>query len=56
MYYFSRRVCEVTLLGNHQFTIKQQKYKVSEALKTGEASVLFGESYIVACACARPDG
>ncbi|EPT03115.1 hypothetical protein FOMPIDRAFT_1022483 [Fomitopsis schrenkii] len=35
------RVCEVTLLGNHEFTIKQQKYKVSEALKTGEASVLF---------------
>ncbi|KAH9938737.1 uncharacterized protein B0H18DRAFT_968533 [Fomitopsis serialis] len=35
------RVCEVTLLGNHEFSMKQQKYKVSEALKTGEASVLF---------------
>ncbi|KAH9918167.1 uncharacterized protein B0H18DRAFT_1032281 [Fomitopsis serialis] len=31
----------VTLLGNHEFSMKQQKYKVSEALKTGEASVLF---------------
>ncbi|TFY59827.1 hypothetical protein EVJ58_g5534 [Rhodofomes roseus] len=38
---FWRRVCEVTLLGNHEFSMKQQKYKVSEALKTGEASVLF---------------
>ncbi|KZT74519.1 hexokinase [Daedalea quercina L-15889] len=35
------RVCEVTLLGNHEFSMKQQKYRVSEALKTGEASVLF---------------
>ncbi|KZT12617.1 uncharacterized protein LAESUDRAFT_718896 [Laetiporus sulphureus 93-53] len=35
------RVCEVTLLGNHQFRIRQQKYRVSEALKTGEASALF---------------
>ncbi|KAI0685988.1 hexokinase [Cytidiella melzeri] len=35
------RVCEVKLLGNHEFTLRQQKYKVSDALKTGEASVLF---------------
>ncbi|OCH95887.1 hexokinase [Obba rivulosa] len=35
------RVCEVQLLGNHQFHLRQQKYKVSEALKTGEASALF---------------
>ncbi|THH01755.1 hypothetical protein EW026_g995 [Hermanssonia centrifuga] len=35
------RVCEVRLLGNHEFTLRQQKYRVSDALKTGEASVLF---------------
>ncbi|BGP16477.1 hypothetical protein JCM10213_007917 [Rhodosporidiobolus nylandii] len=35
------RVCEVTLLGNSKWTMKQQKYKVSEALKVGEASALF---------------
>ncbi|KAI0346990.1 hexokinase [Trametopsis cervina] len=35
------RVCEIKLLGNHEFTLRQQKYKVSEALKTGEASALF---------------
>jgi hexokinase len=28
--------------GKHNFTLRQQKYKVSEALKTGEAKVLFG--------------
>ncbi|PSS36844.1 hypothetical protein PHLCEN_2v1272 [Hermanssonia centrifuga] len=28
-------------LGNHEFTLRQQKYRVSDALKTGEASVLF---------------
>ena len=38
-----RRVCEVELLGNKEFVLRQQKYKVSEQLKTGEASVLFGE-------------
>jgi hypothetical protein len=37
------RVCEVVLAGNHQFEIKQQKYKVSDELKNGEARVLFGE-------------
>ncbi|OBZ71860.1 Glucokinase [Grifola frondosa] len=35
------RVCEVELLGNQEFRLTQQKYKVSEALKTGEATVLF---------------
>lgn len=38
----SSRVCEVQLKGNHEFTLRQQKYRVSEALKTGEASALFG--------------
>jgi hypothetical protein len=37
------RVCEVRLLGNHKFEMKQQKYKVSDDLKEGEATVLFGE-------------
>lgn len=36
------RVCEVTLLGDHKFTIKQQKYKVSDEIKKGEARDLFG--------------
>ncbi|KAI0786465.1 hexokinase-domain-containing protein [Abortiporus biennis] len=35
------RVCEVQLLGDHKFTLRQQKYRVSDALKTGEASALF---------------
>ncbi|KAJ7499288.1 hypothetical protein FB451DRAFT_1428708 [Mycena latifolia] len=35
------RVCEVVLNGDTTFTLRQQKYKVSDALKTGEASVLF---------------
>ncbi|RPD62046.1 hypothetical protein L226DRAFT_77182 [Lentinus tigrinus ALCF2SS1-7] len=35
------RVCEVELLGNHEFVLRQQKYKVSDALKTGEATTLF---------------
>ncbi|KAJ3554795.1 hypothetical protein NM688_g2922 [Phlebia brevispora] len=35
------RVCEVKLLGEHKFTLRQQKYRVSEALKTGEATALF---------------
>ncbi|KAH8105509.1 hexokinase [Cristinia sonorae] len=35
------RVCEVQLKGNHDFTLRQQKYRVSEALKTGEATALF---------------
>ncbi|KAJ6627457.1 hypothetical protein B0H10DRAFT_2210381 [Mycena sp. CBHHK59/15] len=35
------RVCEVVLHGDTTFTLRQQKYKVSDALKTGEATVLF---------------
>lgn len=38
------RVCEVRLLGQHKFELKQQKYKVSDDLKEGEARVLFGKS------------
>lgn len=41
------RVCEVTLEGNHKFTLRQQKYKVSTELKTGEATVLFGMTLAV---------
>ena len=37
-----RRVCQVELHGDKTFTLQQQKYRVSEALKTGEATVLFG--------------
>nr|ODN77343.1 hexokinase [Cryptococcus depauperatus CBS 7841] len=35
------RVCLVLLQGNHKFQIKQQKYKVSQALKEGESRELF---------------
>jgi len=35
------RVCEVQLKGDHNFSLRQQKYRVSEALKTGEATALF---------------
>ncbi|KAJ7937401.1 hypothetical protein B0H13DRAFT_2425519 [Mycena leptocephala] len=35
------RVCEVVLHGDTTFTLRQQKYKVSDALKTGEATALF---------------
>ncbi|KAJ3861861.1 hypothetical protein EV359DRAFT_46354 [Lentinula novae-zelandiae] len=35
------RVCQVVLNGDKSFRLRQQKYKVSDALKTGEASVLF---------------
>lgn len=38
------RVCEVKLEGNHKFSQKQQKYRVSEDLKEGEARTLFSES------------
>ena len=34
-------MCEVKLLGKGDFTLRQQKFKVSEALKTGEATSLF---------------
>jgi len=39
----SSRVCEVKLNGDHTFNLRQQKYKVSDQLKTGEATALFGE-------------
>ncbi|GAA6051733.1 hypothetical protein JCM3770_002705 [Rhodotorula araucariae] len=35
------RVCEVELLGDSKWRMKQQKYKVSEALKVGEVTALF---------------
>ncbi|EKM80237.1 hypothetical protein AGABI1DRAFT_57808 [Agaricus bisporus var. burnettii JB137-S8] len=35
------RVCEVILNGDKTFSLHQQKYKVTEALKTGEATALF---------------
>ncbi|KAF9268275.1 hexokinase [Marasmius fiardii PR-910] len=35
------RVCEVILNGDKTFSLRQQKYKVSDTLKTGEATVLF---------------
>ncbi|KAF8165126.1 hexokinase [Crassisporium funariophilum] len=35
------RVCEVVLNGDKTFNLVQQKYKVSETLKTGEATALF---------------
>lgn len=35
------RVCEVTLLGESKWTMKQQKYKVSDSLKMGDVSQLF---------------
>ena len=35
------RVCEVTLLGGHRWTMKQQKYKVADALKVGPVNQLF---------------
>jgi hexokinase len=42
----SRRVCEVKLDGAHGVAMRQQKYKVSDELKTGEANLLFGESLV----------
>lgn len=39
---FESRVCEVILNGDKTFSLHQQKYKVTEALKTGEATALFG--------------
>ncbi|KAI5481801.1 hexokinase [Pseudohyphozyma bogoriensis] len=35
------RVCEVTLLGDSKWKMKQQKYKVSTALKMGDVKDLF---------------
>ncbi|KAJ3527276.1 hypothetical protein NMY22_g9850 [Coprinellus aureogranulatus] len=42
------RVCEVTLNGDKTFSLKQKKYKVSDTLKQGEASALFGALSIAA--------
>ena len=42
IYVAPSRVCQVDLKGDKTFTLKQQKYKVSEQLKTGEATTLFG--------------
>jgi hypothetical protein len=38
----SSRVCEVALKGDNTFSMRQAKYKVSDALKSGEATALFG--------------
>ncbi|KAF8324483.1 hexokinase-domain-containing protein [Cantharellus anzutake] len=35
------RVCEVKLESKHKFTLRQQKYQVSDSLKTGDAKILF---------------
>ncbi|WVQ71653.1 hypothetical protein IAR50_001193 [Cryptococcus sp. DSM 104548] len=35
------RVCLIVLQGGNSFKIKQQKYKVADSLRTGEARVLF---------------
>ena len=35
-------MCEVVLKGDKTFDLVQQKYKVSETLKSGEATALFG--------------
>lgn len=35
------RVCQVVLHGDRTFSLRQQKYKINEALKCGEASALF---------------
>jgi hexokinase len=42
---YASRVCEVQLLGNHKFSLKQKKFKVTEDLKTGRAEDLFGDDY-----------
>jgi len=41
------RVCEVTLHGEHKFSLKQKKFKVTEDLKTGPAEDLF--DYMATC-------
>lgn len=41
------RVCEVTLHGEHKFSLKQRKFKVTEELKTGPAEDLF--DYMATC-------
>jgi hexokinase len=41
------RVCEVTLQGDHKFSLKQKKFKVTEELKSGHAEDLF--DYMATC-------
>lgn len=42
------RVCEVQLHGDHKFSLKQKKFKVTEELKSGPAENLFGKAR---CSC-----
>lgn len=35
------RVCEVELKGKGEFSLRQEKFKVSDELKTGDAAALF---------------
>jgi hexokinase len=44
------RVCEVVLNGDKTFSLTQKKFKVSETLKQGEATTLFGALSIAASA------
>ena len=39
-------MCEVVLNGDKTFSLVQQKYRVSETLKSGEATALFGNREI----------
>ncbi|KAG8813120.1 glucokinase [Serendipita sp. 399] len=41
------RVCEVQLQGDHKFSLKQKKFKVTDELKTGPAEDLF--DYMAKC-------
>jgi len=41
------RVCEVVLKGDKTFSLIQQKYRVSEALKTGDATALFSAFCVI---------
>ncbi|KIJ56588.1 hypothetical protein M422DRAFT_22742 [Sphaerobolus stellatus SS14] len=41
------RICEVHLNGDKTFSLRQKMYRVSDALKTGDASTLF--DYIAEC-------
>jgi len=36
------RICEVHLQGDKTFKLRQKVYRVSDSLKTGDASTLFG--------------
>ncbi|KAF8528913.1 hexokinase-domain-containing protein [Hysterangium stoloniferum] len=41
------RICEVQLHGDKTFTLRQEKYKLSDSLKTGDATALF--DYLADC-------